>query len=1144
MSASPIQSELGGRRWFWLLLCFSCSGISALIYEVAWVRSLELVFGATTFAVATVLAAFMGGLAFGSYGMGRLSPRLARFHPLKIYALMELGIGLIALGIPYLFHFLAPLYQAIWQHYHASFAVFSTLRFLLCVAILIIPTSLMGATLPIMSGFVNRTAQSERGQRRIGLLYTVNTAGAVLGCLAAGFLLFPLVGLHLTQLVAVALSSTAALGAFLLSRMHQWEPAPAAEPEAAPAAAAPEADRRTAWLVVLLYAVSGFTAMLYEVAWSRLLVQVLGSSTYAYSMMLGTFLFGLALGAGLATRYLVRSAQPLWTLGLCQLVVGVTTYGGALLIDQLPFCYARLYYYFQPQVPGTMAMLFLLSFGLMILPTIALGAMFPVAIRALNPSGAKTARVVGWAYSLNTLGAIVGSVAAGFWLLPLLGSQITLLIGIALNAVMAGLAFAAARTGRLARYRYWLAGLACVFALNSLVRTPEWGAHLLASGMFRYARIYQLLDHQRFEEAARKNHGEIQFFKEGLTCNVIVFRTPSALSLLVNGKPDASTPSSLAPVDFAQLPVSQGDLPTQVLLGQVPLLLASQADRVAVIGLGSGVTLGSVLRHPVKEVECIELENAVVQASHLFDDFNGRPLEDSRVRIVVNDARNHLLVTDKQYDVIISEPSNPWIPGASTLFTREFFELAKSRLRPGGIFCQWVQMYELHITDFQTILRSLGGTFPNLHLFRVGNDAIILATPDPLPLDFQRIQDRITPAIQSDLARIHLANAPEFLAQYFIGGRELTRALPPGPINTDDNMYIEFRAPLRVLVREAQNDLELTTTFKNHATGLLPWLQPPAQEEAAVFWGRMAAAAVRAGRPDEAMLYARNSLRLSPNAMATVAYGQALTLAKQPAADWWKQAAKDQPEAPEIFRAQARYFIQETNYPAAFPPAQRYGALMPDDLEGRYLAGKCFYHLGDWPQAEAALGPLLTAFAAHTNWADLPKMAGVILGRLGRAADALPALQLALEKDYWDMEARQWRAEMLQRLNRMPEALLEWQRLGQLRSSKAQNRLGDARAARKAGQAELARKHLEEAYGLDPWDESIIIDLSQMRARQGNVKAAIQLIEDYLRWNHDRPWAVGYLGQLHAKAGDEKQARALFSRFHALTGQPWTDMEE
>lgn len=194
----------------WLLVCFTCSGMSALIYEVAWVRSLELVFGATTFAVATVLAAFMGGLAFGSYFMGRLAPRLARFHPLKIYAVMEVGIGVAALLIPFLFDFLAPIYQALWQKYHASFAMFSTLRFLLCVLILLLPTSLMGATLPIMSQFVNRDAETGVGQRRIGLLYTVNTAGAVLGCLAAGFFLFPGVGLQKTQYVAILLSSTAA----------------------------------------------------------------------------------------------------------------------------------------------------------------------------------------------------------------------------------------------------------------------------------------------------------------------------------------------------------------------------------------------------------------------------------------------------------------------------------------------------------------------------------------------------------------------------------------------------------------------------------------------------------------------------------------------------------------------------------------------------------------------------------------------------------------------------------------------------------------------------------------------------------------------------------------------------------------------
>jgi spermidine synthase len=224
----------------------------------------------------------------------------------------------------------------------------------------------------------------------------------------------------------------------------------------------------------------------------------------------------------------------------------------------------------------------------------------------------------------------------------------------------------------------------------------------------------------------------------------------------VNGKPDASVPSALTnPVNPAEKPqLKYGDLPTQISLGEIPMLLAAAQDRVMVIGLGSGVTLGSVLRHPVKRVECVELEDAVVKACRFFHNYNGYPLYDKRVDLVVNDARNHLLVTDKKYDVIISEPSNPWIAGAASLFTSEFFNLASSKLQPNGIFCQWIQLYELQSEEFQAILRSFTAAFPSVHIFRVDMDAILVGSTKGNPIRLDQLQARLIPDVKADLERI------------------------------------------------------------------------------------------------------------------------------------------------------------------------------------------------------------------------------------------------------------------------------------------------------------------------------------------------------------------------------------------------------
>jgi spermidine synthase len=1140
----------------WLLVCFTCSGMSALIYEVAWVRSLELVFGATTFAVATVLAAFMGGLAFGSYFMGRLAPRLAKFHPLKIYAVMELAIGVLALVIPFLFEFLAPVYQALWQKYHASFAVFSSLRFLLCVLILLAPTSLMGATLPIMSQFVNRDAETGAGQRRIGLLYTVNTAGAVLGCLAAGFLLFPVAGLQKTQYIAVLLSTSAAVGAYLLAKRTGWavQTQPASSAVAAAAeATAPAPTRRVAGLLVLIYAASGCSAMMYEVSWSRLLVQVLGSSTYAYTIMLATFLFGLALGAWLGTRYLLRMAEPLWSAGVCQLGVALTTYLGMFLVEDLSFIYTQLHAWLQPRVPGTMAILFLISFGLMILPTLCLGAMFPVAIHGLRPDGARTARVVGWAYSLNTLGAIGGSVAAGFWLLPICGTQQTLLIGVALNGLMAALAFAAARTGRLWRYRYVFSGLTVVFVANSLLQTPAWEPHMMATGIFRYVRAYHNLDRTAFRERAQRTHGEIVFFKEGITCNVVVFRTPTSMSLLVNGKPDASAPPNIPQPEWALMPQRPGDLPTQILLGQVPLLLAPRRDEVMVIGLGSGVTLGSVLRHEVKSVECVELEDAVVKGSQFFNRYNNRPLADPRVRLVVNDARNHLLVTGKKYDVVISEPSNPWIPGAAALFTREFFELARSRLQPRGVFCQWVQLYEMQPQDFQVILRSLRTVFPHVHIFRSDVDAILLATTEPLKLDVAETERRLTPGIREDFAQIGMAGVEDMLGHYWVGGPELYQTIPGGPINTDDNMFIEFKAPLRMLAPEGRNDVQLTAMFDLVSSGALPHLDLShlSAEQQNRFWLRTGDRTLQRARPRETQLYAQQAEKLLPGGAAAALQGRALEAVKSELTlKWWEAAALKYPGSAEVWAGLAEYHHKQTNWAAGRVAAERLGTLIPGDDRARYLLGKSLAKLGQWPEAAAAFGPLLADLAAITNatakhqWADLPALAGQALAKTGREEAALPALRLALDKEYWDLESRQVMAEALTRLGRSGEARLAWQRLGQLRTSRAVTRHKEARKAIELNDWPEAAAKLSEAYALDPWEEDVVFDLARIYYRQQRYQDGIELVERHLRWDKDKAWAVGFLGQLYARLGNEAQGKTYLQRYMVLTGKEWPGIQE
>ncbi|HXU12363.1 MAG TPA: fused MFS/spermidine synthase, partial [Candidatus Binatia bacterium] len=790
------------------MLCLVVSGMSGLIYEVAWVRSLELVFGATSFAVATVLAAFMGGLACGSAWMGKETDRMGRFRPLHVYAAIECLIGILGLLVPVLLQALVPLYRLSWDHLHASFFLFSVGRLALCGSVLLLPTALMGATLPVASRVASEGGGAETG-RRIGLLYAANTFGAVLGCAFAGLVLLPTFGLRRTEWLAVGLNLLAASGAVLLARYRRGPRAsqeaarPADDSETAddlkaadgalPAGTA-RGDRAGGRTLIAIYAISGAVAMAFEVAWSRLLVLVLGSSTYSYTIMLTTFLLGLAAGAWIAARLMKSHAPALLAASLAQVLVALTTYLGLYLVRELPFLYVLAHDRLHPSARGLLGVQLALAAAVMILPTLALGSMFPIVLSGLSSLRASAPRVVGRAYAWNTVGAIAGSLLAGFCLLPRLGSRGTILAGIVTSALLALWGLLAARPAPAARLRVLFACAVAAFVANAVVASPALPPEILSSGVFRYADRYLGSDRGRFLEETRASHGEILLFKEGLTCTVTVFRTTKALSLLVNGKPDASVPPGL-PEPFAWMKTARtGDLPTQVLVAQIPMLLAPRAGRVLVVGLGSGVTLGSTLGHPARTIDCVELESAVVEGSRYFDSQSGAPLEDPRVRLVVNDARNHLLVTREPYDVIISEPSNPWVAGAASLFTRDFFALAKSRLSADGVFCQWVQLYELTAEDFRSILRGFASVFPGVHVFRVASDAIVIGTNgrEPFPLD--AILRHANPRVLADLERIGIRTPDDLLAHYWVGGEELRSRLRLGPVNTDDNMLIEFAA--------------------------------------------------------------------------------------------------------------------------------------------------------------------------------------------------------------------------------------------------------------------------------------------------------------------------------------------------------------
>ncbi|MBL9168461.1 MAG: fused MFS/spermidine synthase [Verrucomicrobiales bacterium] len=1138
------------RLYSWLMVCFVGSGMSGLIYELSWVRQLELVFGSTTYAVATVLAVFMGGLALGSFAMGRWIQRLGRYHPLRVYAVIELMIAALAFVTPYLIQAFIPIEQALWKNVETSFAGATLLRFGLSTLVLIVPTLLMGATLPLMSDLVSRDKQLSR--HFVGWLYAANTAGAVLGCALAGLVLFPKVGLEQTQWIAMGLNGLAALGAWRLSQLlinsFDQDPSSYAR-EQLPGtrlmqAGKSEPTHDEARALVGMYAVSGFISMLYEVAWSRVLVLVLGSSIYAYTIMLSTFLLGLALGAWLGNRLLRNRAYVFHAVALVQVGVLLTTYLGVQCVEELPFLYLKTFE-MVPTSPATfLSVQFLFAFGLMILPTIGLGAMFPIVLQGLPTAGSTTPALVGWAYAWNTLGAIGGSVVAGFWLVPLLGTQKTMLMGVLLNAALGAWAMSFMQRGFLRRCRRTVGAALLTIGVASLALTSPWDPAVMSSGMFRYAKDYTGLNRQEFLQRLRALSGEVLFFDEGLTCTVTVKRSRNLIHLAVNGKPDASVPSGLknpfAPHDEPQ----QGDLGTQILLGQLPLLLGDKSDDVLVIGLGSGVTLGSVLTHPVKRVDCLELEHAVVEGSRFFEDYNRKPLADPRTHMLVNDARNHLLVSDRQYDVIISEPSNPWIPGAANLFTKEFFELSRKRLRDAGTFCLWLQMYEIEPEHFELILRTFGSVYPEMHLFRSGTDAVVLGSMKPLAFDLARLRAKWSDAVEQEFRIMRTGSVEDLLAHYWIGGKELSGQLSGSNYNTDDNRVIEFSAPLQVILRAVtplRPESMVSRLYEQAGSGLIPHLSDPQISSDAGFWIRLSEASRRDGHHAASLRYARHALQLTPSAEAVRATSLGLLAIRQrdQALALLSEYSSRFDQSSVFQRARAEVLALVGQWSEVRSAATEWLRLAPADPRARYFLGISQFQLGQSTEALAAFEAVRNDLWEDRECKKLPFYLGTLLWDKGRWQEAAVCFETHLLREPQHVGSRLKWIDVLSRLGRESEALGQCQQLVQIASAAGENILRTAVASLQRGELPSASAQLEQARGLKPWDPDIALRLAYAQELQGDLKSATATLEGFLIRTPDRPQVLGYLSGLLEKQAQSDRAKVMADRYKVITGESW-----
>lgn len=820
-----------------VLLLFLLSGATSLVYEVVWLRRLILIFGSTQFATSTILSTFMGGLALGAYAGGRWLDR-GRFRPLRFYGLLEIGIGCYALLVPALLASLSPVYQWLWDAGgEGSFVLFSLAKFAGIACVLLPPTALMGASLPALA----REVADDPGRigGKVGLLYAINTFGACIGTFVAGFVAIPAAGVRTTLWVTAMVNVAIGIAALTLSRPL---PRPAMHAAAAPA---PGAGRGKA-IVLWIFAASGFCALSLEVAWTRILSLILGSSVYAFSLMLLAFLTGLASGGAAISAWLRRRPRTDAASLLALLLgsAGALAYATTFLFPRLPALVGFVFFHWHPSPGAWLAVQWVLALLVMLPATFALGGVFPAVLQLYARGLERLPGTVGAVYASNTVGTVFGAAVAGFLLIPALGLQTTV-ITVALGSGLLALAAALILVEN-TRARRLLVPLLVVFVGGAVLVQPRWDTMAMNAGV--YLSLYEADPEQGWEgfiSDLRENH-EIVYAEEGLTATVFVADQPEYGNryLSVNGKIDAST---------------NADLETQLMLGHLPLLLHGGAREVMVIGLASGISAGAVAAHPVDRLRVVEVERAMLRAARFFDEANNGVLDDPRVEVSINDARNELEFNTATYDVIISEPSNPWMTVAANLFTEEFFGIARSRLRPGGIFCQWIHNYYLATEDLRSIVGAFKAHFPHVSVFETyeGVDLILLGSDASQRFDLASLERQFQElAVAMDLRRVQVRHPIDLLGLFRMGTPEVRRFVEGAGLNTDDNARVEFSSPL-ALGRETLADN--TALIHDLAADPLSYVDPPIEDprERALLTLRLAERWLQRGDEDLARAAAR-----------------------------------------------------------------------------------------------------------------------------------------------------------------------------------------------------------------------------------------------------------------------------------------------
>jgi len=953
----------------------------------------------------------------------------------------------LAVAIPYELRALSPLFVSAYQDGQGGLT-FVLIRLIACLPLLVLPAMALGATFPMAVRWA--TGETDRPEHLAGRLYAGNTVGAAVGAVLAGFVLLPTLGIFATSLVGCAASVVAAAlalagAARTRAAPEPPRPGPTAQP-LKPRKSRKSMERpvatvsRSPGLAAAILTITGLVTFACELAWTRVFALIVGPSTYAFAATVAAFIGGLAVGAaagsaiGGRTRRLTTSLAVV--LGLAALAMAWAT---ASVGAELP---RRVMLDFASGRPGGLLFTHALLVAATIVPAaIAIGAAFPLSLELAGGVGAP-ARGLGALYGINTLAAVSGSLLTGFFAIPLLGLERTLLAAILLLVVGSGLALWRAKESALGLVA---AAAPAIFAVALLLGGARWDRELLTSGSYKYASaIPSGLDLETALTA-----GTLVFYRDGPTGTVSVKRLTGALSLAIDGKVDAST---------------AGDMLTQKLLAHLPLLLHDDPHEVCIIGLGSGVTVLASLTHPIASVDVLEISPEVAEASRFFTEGERSPLDDPRTHLIVADGRTHLALSRKRYDVIISEPSNPWMAGVAALFTQEFFEAAKARLAAHGIICQWVNTYDISTEDLQSVVGTFASVFPHRAMWLIGDgDLLLIGSADALEPKLAALEPAWQrPGVAADLRSVGVAQPFALLSMFVAGDDGAARFSANVPVQSDDRMALEFSAPraLRTTVRR-DNVTRLRALAASSARPeavALAW----AHADAAALTGR-AAMLEQAGAFEPAYEAAVDAVNNAPDdarALAGVVENAVATGRQADALRLLRGMTDRQPElvAPRV--ALSRLYAASGSVEDAVRTAIEAVARAPDDPAALEQLASVYADTGDGDR----LAPIVARLAAHADRAGSHYYAAALQFLAGDLEAAAAAAHAALTIDP--------------------------------RHGKAQNLLGAIHATK--GETAAARTAFNAALRVDPRDPATYQNLALLELNTGNTAAAARLYAEAL----------------------------------------------